>query len=63
MARLTDREREVATLLSAGLSNAELAERLYVSQGAVKIQLGSIRGKLGVDHRIQVTVLVARASV
>lgn len=63
MARLTDREREVATLLSGGLSNAELAERLYVSQSTVKTQLASIQAKLGVDNRIQVAVLVALASV
>lgn len=62
LARLTDREHKVATLLSRGLSNAELAERLYVSQSTVKTQLASIQAKLGVDNRIRVAVLVTLAS-
>lgn len=49
--------------MSGGLCNAELAERLYVSQSTVKTQLASIQAKLGVDNRIQVAVLVALASV
>ena len=63
LARLTDGEREVATLVSQGLSNAELAQRRHVSESTVKTQLSSIQTKLGVDNRIQVAVLVALASV
>lgn len=59
--RLTDREVEVAALVAEGLSNAEIAERLYVSPSTVKAQLASVQHKLGVDNRVMVAVLVTRA--
>ncbi len=62
LASLTDREREVAALVTEGLSNAEIAERLYVSPSTVKAQLSSIQDKLGVDNRVMVAVLVTRAA-
>ena len=43
------------------LSNAEIAQRLYVSPSTVKAQLSSIQDKLGVDNRVLVAVLVTRA--
>lgn len=61
LARLTDREAEVAALVAEGLSNAEIAARLYVSPSTVKAQLASVQDKLRVDNRVMVAVLVTRA--
>ncbi|MFK5644910.1 response regulator [Ornithinimicrobium sp. LYQ121] len=61
LARLTAREGAVAALVAEGLSNAEIAERLFVSPSTVKAQLSSIQDKLGVDNRVMVAVLVTRA--
>jgi LuxR family maltose regulon positive regulatory protein len=55
---LTDRELEVLRLLAAGLSNAEIADRLVVSLNTVKTHARSIFGKLHVESRTQA---VARA--
>lgn len=59
---LTPREHDVAVLVVEGLSNAEIAQRLYVSPGTVKAQLSSIQDKLGVDNRVMVAVMVTRAT-
>jgi two-component system, NarL family, nitrate/nitrite response regulator NarL len=45
---LTLRERQVAALVSGGLSNKQVARRLEMSEGTVKIHLHNIYGKLGV---------------
>lgn len=50
---LTERELEVLHLLSEGLSNQEIAERLFVVLGTVKAHNSSIFGKLGVKNRVQ----------
>jgi LuxR family maltose regulon positive regulatory protein len=55
---LTERETEVLHLLAAGLSNQEIAERLYVSEGTVKTHTHNLYGKLGVQSR---TRAIARA--
>ena len=48
---LTDRERDVATLVAQGLSNPEVAAELYVSRKAVEYHLHNIYGKLGITSR------------
>ena len=63
MAALTDRERAVAVAVAEGLSNAEAAERLYVSAATVKAHLATIQTKLGVRNRVQVAVQAERAGL
>ncbi|MFD7843049.1 response regulator [Nocardia sp. NPDC059764] len=54
---LTDREREVMTLVAEGLTNAEIAERLYLSPATARTHVSRILVKLGARDRTQLVVL------
>ena len=53
MAQLTPREREVLTLLARGLSNADVAKDLFISEATVKTHLARVMMKLGVREKAQ----------
>ncbi|MEU8275959.1 AAA family ATPase [Microbispora bryophytorum] len=62
-APLTERERQIAGLVSEGLKNREIADRLYVTQKTVEMHLSRIFAKLGVSNRVGVARALYATSV
>ena len=58
LATLTDREREVATAIASGASNAEVAASLFMSEATVKAHVSRLFTKLDVTNRVQIAIVV-----
>lgn len=60
---LTERELEILDLIVAGCSNADIAEKLYITVGTVKTHVRNILNKLGADDRTQAAVRALRSGL
>ncbi|HEX7306156.1 response regulator transcription factor [Lentzea sp.] len=63
IAGLTYREREVLGLVGAGLSNAEIAARIHVVEGTVKVYVSTILRELGVKNRVQAAIIAHESGI
>ena len=62
LASLTDREREVATAIATGASNAEVGASLFMSEATVKAHVSRLLTKLDVTNRVQIAIVVHDAA-
>ncbi|GIF64055.1 DNA-binding response regulator [Asanoa ishikariensis] len=62
-ASLTARERDVLRLLGAGLSNADIGERLHLGITTIKTHVGNLMTKTGYANRVQLAVFAVRAGL
>jgi len=57
---LTDRESEIIELIAEGLDNADIASRIYISEGTIRNHISAILQKLGLKNRTQLAVYYYR---
>ena len=57
---LTDQERKILALVAEGLTNRQIAERMYLAEKTVKNYVSSLLAKLGLERRTQAAVLAAK---
>ena len=60
---LTDRELEVLTVVAQGLTNSEIASRLYLSEATVKTHIGHILSKLDLRDRVHMVLVAYNAGL
>ncbi|MDQ1725293.1 MAG: hypothetical protein QOG52_2321 [Frankiaceae bacterium] len=62
LAALSDREREVAVAVGTGMSNAEIAQTLFLSEATVKAHVSRLFTRLDVSNRVQIAIVVHDAA-
>lgn len=55
---MTGREKEICILLAEGLTNKEIAKKLYISEGTVKNHISNVYAKTGIHDRAKLAVLL-----
>lgn len=63
IAKLTQRELEILKMVSAGATNADIAEKLFVKEVTIKTHLNSIYKKLNVENRVQAVLLAIETDI
>ncbi|HJQ46557.1 MAG TPA: response regulator transcription factor [Amycolatopsis sp.] len=63
LSSLSEREREVVTLVGQGLSNAEIGGRLHLSEATVKGYVSAVLAKIGAANRVQAALLAYRGGL
>ncbi|MFB6831619.1 response regulator [Streptomyces hydrogenans] len=63
LASLTEREREILTVIGQGWTNTEIAERLHLAESTVKTHVGRILAKTGARDRVQAVILAYDAQL
>jgi DNA-binding NarL/FixJ family response regulator len=60
LARLTEQERKILDLIAEGLTNRQIAERIYLAEKTVKNYVSNLLSKLGMERRTEAAVFAAR---
>ena len=60
LARLTDQERKILDLIAEGLTNRQIAERIFLAEKTVKNYVSNLLAKLGMERRTEAAVFAAR---
>ncbi|GAA2059930.1 response regulator transcription factor [Streptomyces albiaxialis] len=62
LSSLTERERDILTLIGEGLTNREIGARLYLAEKTVKNNISRLLAKLGVERRVQAAVIATQST-